>query len=290
MKIDIHQNSGFCFGVRSAISKVEDLLSKGQDLYCLGEIVHNREEVDRLADLGMKTIVIEEIKTVEQKTVLIRSHGEPPSSYTQLTQQNNTIIDATCPVVLKLQKRIKQSFEKLSKENGQLVIFGKQGHPEVLGLNGQTDNQSIVVSTLDDLAQIDFTRPIEVYSQTTMPLDAFHQITQAIEKRAENAKVIIHDTICRQVANRVPQLKEFSAEHDVILFVSGKNSSNGKLLYEVCKNINSKSHFIATSDEIDSHWFTNIDSIGICGATSTPQWLMEEIQLHVKLILNIDQQ
>jgi len=287
MKIEIDKHSGFCFGVQKAISKAEQLLSDGTNLNSLGEIVHNHEEVDRLSKLGMTTISSEKSETLQNAVVLIRTHGEAPLTYNNLKKNNNQIVDATCPVVLKLQNRIKQSFDTISKENGQLVIFGKKGHAEVVGLNGQTENRAIIVSSIADLEQIDFNRPIELFCQTTMPLDAFNTISDEIKHRAKSTKVIIHDTICRQVANRVPHLKEFSAKHDIILFVSGKNSSNGKLLYEVCKNVNPSAYFISTPEETDKNWFANKESIGICGATSTPQWLMENVKTHVKAILNI---
>lgn len=281
MHIEIDKYSGFCFGVQKAISKVEELVSSKETLNCLGDIVHNHEEVERLSQLGMKTISTTEIDGIQNQKVLIRTHGEPPSTYATLKNNNNQIIDATCPVVLKLQTRIKKSFDELEQENGQLVIFGKKGHAEVVGLNGQTGNKAIVVTTIDDLSQIDFTRPVELYSQTTMPLEAFHIISAEIEKRAQ-ARCTIHDTVCRQVSNRVPRLKEFSAKFDVILFVSGKQSSNGKLLFEVCKNINPNTYFISSTEEIEDGWFETIQSVGICGATSTPQWLMEKVKEHLE--------
>ncbi|MGF7138743.1 4-hydroxy-3-methylbut-2-enyl diphosphate reductase [Roseimarinus sediminis] len=276
MKIEIDKGSGFCFGVRRAIQQAEEELGKGENLNCLGDIVHNHEEVDRLSDMGMNTIDKEALDKIENQTVLLRSHGEPPSTYQTLKQNNNRIIDATCPVVLKLQKRVEKSYHQMAEQNGQLLIFGKKGHPEVEGLNGQTGNKALVISSIDDLNQVDYSRPVELYSQTTMPLDGFDEIKNEIEKRAMN-QVIIHDTICRQVANRVPHLKVFAKQYDVILFVSGKKSSNGKLLYQVCKNENLHTHFISSSGEIDTTWFAEAQSIGICGATSTPQWLMENV-------------
>ena len=281
MHIEIDKHSGFCFGVQKAISKVEELTGNHETLNCLGDIVHNSEEVERLSKLGMNTISSSKINQIHHQKVLIRTHGEPPSTYSTLSKNNNQIIDATCPVVLKLQTRVKKSFEELEKQNGQLVIFGKKGHAEVVGLNGQTDKNAIVVTTASDLNQIDFARPIELYSQTTMPLDAFHSISKEIQQRAKT-EVVIHDTICRQVSNRVPRLKDFAAKFEVILFVSGKQSSNGKFLYEVCRSINQRTHFITSKEEIQQEWFTNCESIGICGATSTPQWLMEKIKDHLE--------
>ncbi|MBN2263405.1 MAG: 4-hydroxy-3-methylbut-2-enyl diphosphate reductase [Prolixibacteraceae bacterium] len=277
MHIEIDNKSGFCFGVQRAITKAEELIGNGENITCLGEMVHNHEEVERLEKLGMKTIDIEQLNKQTKQTILIRSHGEPPSTYQKLSKNNNTIIDATCPVVLKLQQRIKTSFEQIQKTNGQLLIYGKKGHAEVIGLNGQTGNKAIVVSSVDDLEQIDFSRPIEMYSQTTMPLSGFNQIKEAINKRALN-KVTFHDTICRQVANRVPHIGEFAKKFDIILFVSGKNSSNGKLLFEECKRSNPRSYFISSASELDTSWFQNAKSVGICGATSTPQWLMEQVK------------
>lgn len=277
MKIEIDQNSGFCFGVQKAISKAGELLASGDNFYALGEMVHNHEEVARLTNLGMKTIPATDIDHISNQKILIRSHGEPPETYQKLTENKNTIIDATCPVVLKLQSRVKNSFGEIQKVNGQLIIFGKQGHAEVVGLNGQTGNKAILVSTIDDLQLIDFSRPIELYSQTTMPLDAFNELVDEIKNRAKS-DVVTHDTVCRQVSNRVPRLKAFSAKHEVILFVSGKQSSNGKLLYEVCKSINPKTYFVASPDELDKAWFNGVDTVGICGATSTPQWLMEKVR------------
>jgi 4-hydroxy-3-methylbut-2-enyl diphosphate reductase len=277
MHIEIDNKSGFCFGVQRAITKAEELIGNGESITCLGEMVHNHEEVERLEKLGMKTIDIEQLNKQTKQTILIRSHGEPPSTYQKLSKNNNTIIDATCPVVLKLQQRIKTSFEQIQKTNGQLLIYGKKGHAEVIGLNGQTGNKAIVVSSVDDLEQIDFSRPIEMYSQTTMPLSGFNQIKEAINKRALN-KVTYHDTICRQVANRVPHIGEFAKKFDIILFVSGKNSSNGKLLFEECKRSNPRSYFISSASELDTSWFQNAKSVGICGATSTPQWLMEQVK------------
>ncbi|HPR59627.1 MAG TPA: 4-hydroxy-3-methylbut-2-enyl diphosphate reductase [Prolixibacteraceae bacterium] len=281
MHIEIDNKSGFCFGVQRAITKAEELIENGETITCLGEMVHNHEEVDRLEKLGMKTIEIEQLSQQNNQTILIRSHGEPPSTYQNLNKNNNKIIDATCPVVLKLQQRIKNSFEQIQKTNGQLLIYGKKGHAEVIGLNGQTGNKAIIVSSVDDLKQIDFSRPIEMYSQTTMPLSGFNIIKEAINKQALN-KVTYHDTICRQVANRVPHISEFAKKFDIILFVSGKKSSNGKLLFDECKKNNPRSYFISSASELDSSWFRDAKSIGICGATSTPQWLMEQVKNALK--------
>jgi len=283
MKIEIDKHSGFCFGVRNAINKAEEILASGEKLHCLGDIVHNHEEVNRLKLLGMKTISMDENQ--HNATVLIRSHGEPPSTYNKLTKNGNKVVDATCPVVLKLQSRVKKSFENISEAGGQLVIFGKHGHPEVLGLNGQTGQKAIVVAELSDLAQLDYHKPIELYCQTTMSLDLFAVISAEIRKQA-HAEVLIHDTICRQVSNRVPRMKEFSSQFDAVLFVSGKKSLNGKFLFEVCKKVNAKTYFIASPEELNPEWFVNVNSIGICGATSTPMWLMEDIKHMAESITN----
>jgi 4-hydroxy-3-methylbut-2-enyl diphosphate reductase len=286
MVIEIDNQSGFCFGVRKAIDKAEKLLSEGEDLNCLGEIVHNHEEADRLTSKGMKTVQKEDISNIHNKTILIRTHGEPPTTYQQLEKNKNKIIDATCPVVIKLQDRIRSSYKLLSETNGQLIIFGKKEHPEVIGLLGQTNNKAIIISKLEELNQIDFSRPIELYAQTTMPVDEFHTISEEIRESAKSS-VNIHDTICRQVSNRVPRLTEFSKKHDVILFVSGKNSSNGKFLYNICMMNNPLSYFISSPLEVETDWFIKAQSIGICGATSTPLWLMEKVENHVRTILNI---
>ena len=286
MIIETDKYSGFCFGVNKAINKVEELLSDNPGLVCLGEIVHNHEEVERLSSLGMKTVDLKEIPTIHHNTVLIRTHGEPPSTYQKLKTNNNRIIDATCPVVLKLQERIRKSYLNCKGTPCQLAIFGKKNHPEVIGLNGQVDNQAIVVTTPYDLSLIDFTRPIELYSQTTMSFDDFISISEIIKERAKN-EVVIHDTICRQVANRIPRLAAFSKQFDIILFVSGKNSSNGKQLFETCLKNNPRSYFISAPGEIQKNWFSNCESIGISGATSTPRWLLEKVKSHVSTILNV---
>ncbi|MDA3881041.1 MAG: 4-hydroxy-3-methylbut-2-enyl diphosphate reductase [Prolixibacteraceae bacterium] len=281
MQIEIDKKSGFCFGVQRAIDKVENLIQQGEKINCLGDIVHNHEEVNRLSELGMHTIQTSDIGNTSNQTVLVRSHGEPPSTFEKLKANNNKTIDATCPVVSKLQNRVKNSYAEITGNNGQLVIYGKKKHPEVIGLNGQTGNRSIVVTTSDDLEKIDFDSPIEIYSQTTMPLEGFSAITEQIKERAKN-QIIVHDTICRQVSGRVPHLKEFAKNYDVVLFVSGKKSSNGKSLYEVCRNSNPNTYFISSADEVKAEWIKVAEKIGICGATSTPQWLMEEVKTHIE--------
>jgi 4-hydroxy-3-methylbut-2-enyl diphosphate reductase len=292
MLIEIDEKSGFCFGVVKAIKQAEDELSQNEHLYCLGDIVHNNAEVERLKAKGLITINHEQFKNLKDCKVLIRAHGEPPETY-QIAKQNNiTLIDASCPVVLRLQSRIKQSYKHIAPNKGQVVIFGKQGHAEVNGLVGQTDSEAIVIKTLADIDKIDFTKPVSLFSQTTMGIDDFASISEEIKLRMQKAQntsdvpLYINDTICRQVANRAPQLKEFSRTHDLILFVSGKESSNGKVLYDVCKSINPNSYFVALPSEIESGWFVNVKSVGICGATSTPTWLMNEVADKVKAMNN----
>ncbi len=275
MKVEIDQKSGFCFGVVNAIGKAEKFLKEGE-LYCLGDIVHNGMEIERLEKLGLKTIDHETYFTLKNCRVLLRAHGEPPSTYEYAKANNIDLIDATCPVVLKLQERIKKAHEQMLDENGQIIIFGQKGHAEVIGLDGQTKNQSIIIENEDDLAQIDPNKPGWIFSQTTKSIDEFHRLTKRI--KAKNQKeLVIKDTICRQVANRVPRLKEFAKQHDTIVFVGGQKSSNAKLLFGVCKETNTNSHFISSKDDLDLNWFKNSKSVGISGATSTPHWLMEEI-------------
>jgi 4-hydroxy-3-methylbut-2-en-1-yl diphosphate reductase len=286
MVIEIDPYSGFCFGVKKAVEKAEELTASGEGVICLGEIVHNHEEVERLDRMGMKTIHNDSLQNLKNKTVLIRTHGEPPSTYKLLNANNNNIIDATCPVVLKLQQRIKTDYDKAQLKNTQIVIFGKANHPEVISLNGQTNNNAIIVSEVADLDKIDFAKPITLYSQTTMPLEQFHAITEEIKKRAAQ-QPLVHDTICRQVANRAPRIRAFAAKYDVVLFVSGKNSSNGKLLFAESLKTNPKTYFISNTDEVNEAWFSHAGSVGICGATSTPFWLMENVKGHVSRILNI---
>lgn len=275
LRIEIDEESGFCFGVTTAIRKAEEELAKGKQLYCLGDIVHNGMECERLRTLGLVTINHEELGSLHKVKVLLRAHGEPPETYETATRNQIEIIDATCPVVLQLQKRIKKQFSE--NPNAQIVIFGKNGHAEVLGLVGQTAGQAIVVESLEDVKQLDFSRDIFLYSQTTKSLDEFHHIVKYIEEHIDEGCTFKRfDTICRQVANRMPNIAGFAARHDIILFVCGHKSSNGKVLFKECKNVNPKSYLIESPQEIDMSWFEDIQSVGICGATSTPKWLMEE--------------
>ena len=278
MIVEIDKKSGFCFGVVKAITKAENELTDSETLYCLGDIVHNGEEVSRLANQGMVTISREEFFTMSNCRVLIRAHGEPPETYEYARQNNIDLVDATCPIVLQLQNKIRASFELQQQQNGQVVIFGKPGHAEVIGLNGQTGNQALIISSLDEVDKIDFTRPISLYSQTTKPLNEFRMLAELVKLRAGNkVPVEIRDTVCRQVSNRGPHLQEFAKRHDVIIFVAGRKSSNGQALFREVSAINPNSHFVASPLDLDTNWFRYASSVGICGATSTPMWLMEQV-------------
>lgn len=280
VKIEIDSNSGFCFGVTTAIHKAEEEISRSGMLYCLGDIVHNSDEVDRLARKGLKIISHEDLARLRDVKVLLRAHGEPPSTYELARKNNIEIIDATCPVVLRLQRRIKASFDVPSAERPQIVIYGKNGHAEVNGLVGQTAGEAIVVEGPDDLDKIDYSRPVVLYSQTTKSVAGFREITSLIRQRL-GAGVAFEsfDTICRRVSNRVTQLQEFARSHDVVIFVAGEKSSNGRVLYANCLEVNPHTHLISNPSQIDWQWFDGFGedySIGICGATSTPLWLMEQ--------------
>ncbi|MDX9882204.1 MAG: 4-hydroxy-3-methylbut-2-enyl diphosphate reductase [Prolixibacteraceae bacterium] len=278
MKVVIDQKSGFCFGVVNAVKMAEDTLSDGGKLYCLGDIVHNGMEVERLAKLGLIIIDHETYRTLSDCRVLLRAHGEPPSTYEYARANNIELIDATCLVVLKLQQRVKKAAEEMEKADGQVIIFGKKGHAEVNGLSGQTGGRAIVVEEPGDLAKIDPGKPAVLFSQTTKSIEKFQQLRENLRDYSINSNVKTHDTICRQVANRVPRMKEFAAQYDVIVFVGGKKSSNARVLYETCLQTNPRSYFVSSPEELDFSWFRNAGSVGICGATSTPQWLMEQIR------------
>ena len=276
MKIEIDEGSGFCFGVTTAIKKAEEELATGSELYCLGDIVHNGMECERLHNMGLKTINHDEFATLHDKKVLLRAHGEPPSTYLEAQANGIEIIDATCPVVLQLQRRIKRQYD--ANPEAQIVIFGKNGHAEVLGLVGQTDQKAIVIEHADEACRLDFSRDIYLYSQTTKSLDEFHAIIDYIQAHiSPEATFKSFDTICRQVANRMPNICTFATKHDIILFVSGRKSSNGKVLFNACKAKNPHTYLIEGPEEIDSAWLSGAESIGICGATSTPKWLMEKV-------------
>ncbi|MBN2667854.1 MAG: 4-hydroxy-3-methylbut-2-enyl diphosphate reductase [Bacteroidales bacterium] len=286
MKIDIDQKSGFCFGVVYAIQKAEEILNKEGRLYCLGDIVHNNVEVNRLKEMGLITIDHQELKQLTNCKVLIRAHGEPPETYKIIIENNIELVDASCPVVLQLQNKIKEGSDAIHDKGGQVVIYGKKGHAEVNGLVGQTGGKAIVVEGVEDLTKVDFTKPINLFSQTTKSILGFKKIKSKIEEQlllhSEEADFISNDTVCRQVAYRADELPDFAQQHDVIVFVSGKKSSNGKMLHEICKKVNNRSYFVSDIEDVDNSWFGKNDSVGICGATSTPMWLMEKIAKHIE--------
>lgn len=275
MKIEIDSGSGFCFGVTTAITKAETELSDGNILYCLGDIVHNGMECKRLKRMGLITINHDEMKRLHDVKVLLRAHGEPPETYALAEENNIEIIDATCPVVLQLQRRIKRQYD--ANPEAQIVIFGKPGHAEVLGLVGQTNGTAKVIAHFDDVKSLDMNRDTYLYSQTTKSLDEFHRIIEYIQQHiSKEAKFESFDTICRNVANRMPNISSFAARHDLVLFVCGRKSSNGQVLFDECHSVNPNSYQVESPDEIRGEWLHGVDTIGICGATSTPKWLMEE--------------
>lgn len=282
MIVEIDQKSGFCFGVSNAIRKAEETLNADGMLYSLGYIVHNELEVSRLQKIGLKTIDHEEFFKLKNCKVLIRAHGEPPSTYEYALKNNITIIDATCPVVLKLQQRVKKAADSMLKENGQVVIFGHQGHAEVDGLAGQTNNSAIVIEHPDDFEKVDPSRPVVVFSQTTKSVSDFKKLAQNIQEQAKQGSVESYDTICRQVSNRVPHLAKFAVRFDVVIFVGGQRSSNAQVLFDVCKTQNEHSYFVSSPDDLNTAWFSGVNTVGICGATSTPQWLMEKVADKIK--------
>jgi 4-hydroxy-3-methylbut-2-enyl diphosphate reductase len=279
LQIEIDNGSGFCFGVTTAIQKAEEELAKGNTLYCLGDIVHNGMECDRLRQMGLITINHEEMRQLHHVKVLLRAHGEPPATYELARRNNIEIIDATCPVALQLQKRIKKQYLSplSSLLSPQIVIFGKNGHAEVLGLVGQTEGKAIVIEQFEDVKRLDFSRDIYLYSQTTKSLDEFHRIIEYIQQHiSPEATFKSFDTICRNVANRMPNISTFATKHDLVLFVCGRKSSNGKVLFNECLRVNPNTHLIEGPEEIDPAWLKGIQTVGICGATSTPKWLMEQ--------------
>lgn len=278
MKIEIDSQSGFCFGVIKAIKMAEEELKKEETLYCLGDIVHNGREIHRLEKKGLKSISREEYFQMNDARVLIRAHGEPPETYEYARKNNIRLIDATCPVVLTLQERVKRSYKKSLRVGGQVVIFGKKGHAEVVGLDGQTRQSAILLEGPEDIKKIDFSHPVWLYAQTTRSIEDFNHIAERIRERMKpGVPLEVKDTICRQVSNRVHRLRKFVVKYDLILFVAGHKSSNGKFLFSVCKEANPNSRHISRIEEIDPEWFDQVDSVGICGATSTPQWLMNDV-------------
>lgn len=283
MVVEIDKNSGFCFGVVTAITKAEEELAKTGRLYCLGAIVHNSMEVERLEQKGLVTIDRDFFDKLSGERVLFRAHGEPPATYNKAEENHIKVIDATCPVVLNLQKRIRKAYLESDKERTQIVIYGKEAHAEVNGLVGQTDGRAIVVGQLEDLNKVDMTKNICLFSQTTKSIEGFNQIVQEIKKNiSKDCEFEYNDTICRQVANRIPKIISFAAKHELVLFVSGKESSNGKVLFEECAKVNQNIYMITDLEEVDFTVFEGVKSVGICGATSTPKWLMEELKRKIE--------
>lgn len=288
MKIEIDSNSGFCFGVVTAINKAEEELSKSGTLYCLGDIVHNSGEVERLEKKGLKTITHEDYEKLHNVKVLLRAHGEPPTTYHIAERNDIHIIDATCPVVLQLQQRIKNSFSNQSESKPLILIYGKPGHAEVNGLVGQTNGEAIVIQGEQDLDRIDLNRDIVLYSQTTKSIDGLKKIVKAIKERKTTGKFEYFDTICRQVSGRLEKMREFAQSHEAVVFVSGNKSSNGKALFEECLKVNPNSYLVSTSESIPFDKLEKMQSVGICGATSTPSWLMNEIKETLEKKFNHD--
>jgi len=285
VQIEIDNGSGFCFGVTTAIKKAEEELTQGETLYCLGDIVHNSMECERLRQMGLVTIGHEEMAALHDVKVLLRAHGEPPTTYEMARRNNIEIIDATCPVVLQLQKKIKRQYEDSPETS--IVIFGKKGHAEVLGLVGQTQGNAIVIESFDEVQRLDFSHDIYLYSQTTKSLDEFHRIIEYIREHiAPTATFRSFDTICRSVANRMEGISQFASRHDIVLFVCGRKSSNGKVLYNECLRVNPNSHLIEGPGEIQPQWLQGVATVGICGATSTPKWLMEQCSDAVNKIVS----
>ncbi len=293
MKVNIDKKSGFCFGVLNAIKTAEEFLDKYGTLFCLGDIVHNNKEVNRLKEKGLITIDHNDLKDLYNTRVLIRAHGEPPQTYQAAKENNLEIIDASCPVVLKLQNRISVSQQEALEANGQLVIFGKEGHAEVVGLKGYTADKAIVVgNNPDDLKKIDFSRPITLYSQTTQNKEEYRLLAAKIKQmlaehhcgKSEAPGLKVYNTICGQVSNRGPHLAGFAKQHDLVIFVSGKKSSNGKYLFEICRSHNPNTYFVSGKEELQKDWLTGVSSTGVCGATSTPMWLMEEVAEEIKTL------
>jgi 4-hydroxy-3-methylbut-2-enyl diphosphate reductase len=285
MVVEIDKQSGFCFGVQNAVEIAEKALLRGEKVFSLGPIVHNDKEVERLSSMGLLSITHDEFMELKDCKVLIRAHGEPPETYINAEKNNITIIEATCPIVRRLQSKIKDTWIKTKKGNGQVVIFGKPGHAEVVGLLGQINNEGILISGIEDFDKIDVSRPVYLFSQTTMSVKEFNNLRdilhfRMVEKGIQDPEknLIVNKTICGQVSNREPHLKLFAQKHDTIIFVSGRESSNGKMLYSICKNVNEDTHFVSSAEEIDKLWFNGKKSVGICGATSTPKWLIENIR------------
>lgn len=291
MVIEVDDKSGFCFGVKNAVEIAEEALSKGEKVFSLGPIVHNDIEVERLKTLGLVSVDRKEFTGLKNCKVLIRAHGEPPETYEVARRNNISIIEATCPIVKKLQSRIKIAWKTAKEQNGQVIIFGKAGHAEVVGLLGQTENEALLINGREDIANIKFSEDVHLFSQTTMSIKEYHDLSELIIRKMEeqgisDARMHLHkhNTICGQVSDREPRIRTFAKKHEVIIFVSGRDSSNGRMLFEVCKNVNPGTWFVSSPQEIKKEWFTGRNSVGICGATSTPKWLIDRVK---DTILNI---
>ncbi len=288
MTVEIDSNSGFCFGVVTAIKKAEEELDNSGQLYCLGDIVHNAGEVERLCGKGLQTITHDDLSRLKDVKVLLRAHGEPPQTYTTAAKNNVEIIDATCPVVLQLQRRIKKAYdegvetEKNGGEKPLIVIYGKNGHAEVNGLVGQTNGEAVVIQDLDGISSLDLSRDILLYSQTTKSLEGFRQVVEEIKRRKTEGKFEYFDTICRQVSNRMEKMREFARNHEALVFVSGAKSSNGKVLFEKCLEVNPRTYLISEESQLNPEWVSGVETVGICGATSTPLWLMERVAERIR--------
>lgn len=284
MKVEIDSNSGFCFGVVRAISLAEEALQRdGSQIYSLGDIVHNRKEVQRLEEMGLRRATHEDMEQMAGCRLFVRAHGEPPTTFQRAKELGIDVVDATCPVVAALQQRVIKARDRMKPLGGQVAILGKRGHAEVVGLTGQIAEPIVVIEGVEDLALLDYERHIYLLSQTTQSVALFHQIVEEIRRRLPHEEMLVaEDTICRRVANREKLLKEFAARHDVIVFVCGKKSSNGKVLYEVCREVNEQAYNIEEAAELKREWFLNCRSVGICGATSTPLWLMEEVARRIE--------
>jgi 4-hydroxy-3-methylbut-2-enyl diphosphate reductase len=285
MVVETDKQSGFCFGVQNAVEIAEKALLNGERVFSLGPIVHNDKEVERLSSLGLVSVDQDQFSKLRNCKVLIRAHGEPPETYAIAHKNNITIIEATCPIVKRLQSKIRETWLKTKEGNGQVVIFGKAGHAEVVGLQGQIHNEGILVSGPADFGKIDVTKPVFLFSQTTMSVKEYRNLTDILREKMKETGISepdknlnINKTICGQVSNREPHLKAFAKKHDAIIFVSGKESSNGKMLYSVCRSVNPETHFVSSAEELDNSWFKGKNSVGICGATSTPKWLIENIR------------
>jgi len=285
MKVSIDPGSGFCFGVNLAIQYAEAELESGNPVYCLGEMVHNKVQMDQLKAKGLKIITHADLPDLKGQKIMVRAHGEPPETFKMLKDLGITILDATCPIVTKLQKNINDSFTSGQALDSQIVIYGKPGHAEVAGLNGNANNTAIIVSSSTDFGKIDFSKPVRLFSQTTMDAEGYVLIGDAIQQlmlQVGNTDLVIKKSVCMQVSGRAPALRSFAAEHDAIIFVGGSNSANGAYLFSVCKSINERSFYISNTEDIDHKWFEDSKSVGVTGATSTPGWLIEQVAEFIK--------